>query len=107
MPGFRDDFGGTDLDLDVWVPHYLPAWSSRAATAASYEVRDSRLTLRIPPDHRLWCPEVHPTPLRVCGIMSGVTKSAFGADGEETWSIVTKEGDRTLSEITGRNRRAK
>lgn len=79
MPGFRDDFGGTDLDLDVWVPHYLPAWSSRAATAASYEVRDSRLTLRIPPDHRLWCPEDHPTPLRVSGIMSGSFSGPVGS----------------------------
>lgn len=79
MPGFRDDFGGTDLDLDVWVPHYLPAWSSRAATAADYEVRDSRLTLRIPPDHPLWCPEDHPTPLRVSGIMSGNFSGPVGS----------------------------
>ena len=28
---FRDDFDGPDLDTDVWLPHYLPAWSSRAA----------------------------------------------------------------------------
>ena len=29
-------FPGPDLDLGVWVPAYLPAWSSRAAAAATY-----------------------------------------------------------------------
>ena len=33
--GFSDHFDGTDLDTDVWVPHYLPHWSSRAASAAT------------------------------------------------------------------------
>ena len=37
MPTFADDFDGPDLDTAVWVPHYLPQWSSRAATAAAYE----------------------------------------------------------------------
>ncbi len=32
--GFCDDSDGEDLDLAVWVPHYLPQWSSRAATVA-------------------------------------------------------------------------
>jgi hypothetical protein len=27
---FVDDFDGPDLDADVWIPHYLPMWSSRA-----------------------------------------------------------------------------
>ena len=31
---FADDFDGPDLDLGVWVPHYLPAWSSREASRA-------------------------------------------------------------------------
>jgi hypothetical protein len=79
VPGFRDDFGGTDLDFGVWVPHYLPAWSSRAATAAAYEVRDSRLTLRVPTDHPLWCPDEHATPLRVSGIMSGNFSGPVGS----------------------------
>ena len=29
---FEDDFDKPQLDLDVWLPHYLPAWSSLAAT---------------------------------------------------------------------------
>ena len=36
MPAFRDDFDGDALDPAVWDPHYLPAWSSRTATAARH-----------------------------------------------------------------------
>ena len=38
---FADEFDGPNLDRAVWLPHYLPAWSSLAATAATYELRDS------------------------------------------------------------------
>jgi hypothetical protein len=34
-PTFADEFDGTDLDRDVWLPHYLPAWSSRAESRAT------------------------------------------------------------------------
>nr|WP_245899522.1 glycoside hydrolase family 16 protein [Geodermatophilus normandii] len=75
---FADDFDGTDLDRDVWVPHYLPQWSSRAATAACYEVRDSCLRLYLPDEMPLWCPDDHP-PLRVSGIQSGVFSGPVGS----------------------------
>jgi hypothetical protein len=41
---FVERFEGPDLDRDRWLPHYLPQWSSRAASAATYEV----LTREIP-----------------------------------------------------------
>ena len=44
---FSDHFDGPDLDTEVWVPHYLPMWSSRAASAASYTVAESELRLTI------------------------------------------------------------
>ena len=66
-----DDFLGDDLDRSVWLPHYLPAWSSRAATAAAYRIEDSELTLTVPVDHPRWCERDHPEPLRVSGIQSG------------------------------------
>ena len=52
MGRFEDDFDGPDLDPAVWLPHYLPAWSSRAQTAASYELRDSCLHLSHPARRR-------------------------------------------------------
>lgn len=68
---FEEDFEGPELDRSVWLPHYLPAWSSRAASAATYELKDSCLHLTIPPQQGLWCGEDHQPPMRVSGIQSG------------------------------------
>ena len=76
---FEDHFEGDDLDPSVWVPHYLPAWSSRAATAAAYEVRDSCLHLRVPTDHPVWCDGDHQPPIRVSGIQSGSWSGPVGS----------------------------
>jgi hypothetical protein len=75
---FLDHFDGAALDSEVWIPHYLPMWSSRAQSAATYEVDGSELRLTIPPDQGLWCPEDH-GPLRVSGIQSGVFSEAVGS----------------------------
>jgi hypothetical protein len=79
MVVFRDDFAGADLDRSVWLPHYLPAWSSLAATSAEYSVEDSSLILRIPPDHPRWCEADHPEPLRVSGVQSGNFSGPVGS----------------------------
>ena len=47
---FSDHFDGPDLDTEVWVPHYLPQWSSRRASAATYTLAESELRLTIPPE---------------------------------------------------------
>lgn len=78
-PGFVDEFDGDDLDASVWLPHYLPAWSSRAESAATYAVADSALTLSIPPDQGLWCAGDHEPPLRVSGIQSGSFSGPVGS----------------------------
>jgi hypothetical protein len=75
---FVDDFDGPDLDRSVWVPSYLPQWSSRAASAAAYAVRGSCLHLTIPADHGLWSPDDH-DPLRVSGVQSGVFSGPLGS----------------------------
>jgi len=74
---FSDDFD-SDLDLEVWVPHYLPQWSSRAESAATYTVAGSELRLTIPPEQGLWCEADH-GPLRVSGIQSGVFSGEVGS----------------------------
>ena len=76
---FEDDFGGPELDPSVWLPHYLPAWSSRAETAANYNIRDSCLHLTIPPDQGLWCADDHTPPLRVSAIQSGNFSGPVGS----------------------------
>ena len=74
-----DDFDGADLDLAVWVPHYLPAWSSRAETAATYELRDSCLHLTVPPGQGLWCGGDHRPAMRVSGVQSGNASGPVGS----------------------------
>jgi Glycosyl hydrolases family 16 len=76
---FVDDFEASDLDTDVWVPHYLPMWSSRAESVATYRVDGSELRLTIPPEQGLWCPADHDPPLRVSAIQSGVYSGEAGS----------------------------
>lgn len=72
VAAFVDRFSGPTLDTSTWSPYYLPAWSSRAATAASYRLEaGGGLVLDIPVDHPRWCPDMHEPPLRVSGIQSG------------------------------------
>jgi hypothetical protein len=69
---FADDFDAPELDRDAWLPHYLPHWSSRAESAATYAVDGSELRLTIPPWQGLWCAAEHDDPpLRVSGVQSG------------------------------------
>lgn len=76
---FEDDFDGTHLDRSVWLPHYLPAWSSRAASRATYAVHGSALHLTIPPDHPVWCPDDHHPPMRVSGVHSASFSGPAGS----------------------------
>ena len=78
MGGFCDDFDADTLDADVWIAHYLPHWSSRAESAATYAVAGSELRLTIPPGQPLWCAGTHDPPLRVSGIQSGVHSGPAG-----------------------------
>ena len=78
-PGFLDDFDGDALDTSVWIPHYLPMWSSRVESAATYATGGSELRLTIPPEQGLWCPGDHDPPLRVSGIQSGVFSGEVGS----------------------------
>ena len=76
---FCDDFDAEGLDTEVWIPHYLPQWSSRARSAATYEVADSELRLTIAPEQGLWCADDHAEPLRVSGVQSGVFSGEVGS----------------------------
>lgn len=72
-------FAGDDLDRSVWVPWYLPHWSSRAASGATYEVGGGELRLSIPAEQPLWAEGVHETPLRVSGIQSANFSGPVGS----------------------------
>jgi hypothetical protein len=76
-----DRFEDSTLDEAKWFPHYLPAWSSRAATRASYRLDADGLLLDVPVDHPVWCPDDHAPPLRVSGIQTGNWSEAVGSTG--------------------------
>ena len=79
MIRLEEHFGGDDLDPSVWVPYYLPHWSSRESSRATYEVRDGELRLSIPPSQGLWAPGVHPTPLRVSCVQTANFSGPVGS----------------------------
>jgi Glycosyl hydrolases family 16 len=79
MLEFREDFDRGELDDSVWYPYYLPAWSSRELTRASYRLAESCLTLFIPTEQGLWCADEQPEPLRVSGIQSGSYSGPVGS----------------------------
>lgn len=60
-PGYtlerHDEFDAPVLDETLWLPYYLPHWSSRAATAPRYAIEDGALMLQIERDQPPWCPE--------------------------------------------------
>ena len=70
-----EQFAGPPLDPDIWVASYLPAWSSYAEAAATYEVTPSGLWLSIPPEQGLWCPDRHVPPLRVSAVQLELVRS--------------------------------
>ncbi len=83
------------LDPDVWFPYYLPHWSSRAASAATWSLGDDGLHLTIPADQPRWCPDLHPDPLRVSCIQSaslaGPVGSAIGQQAFQDGLVVREE----------------
>lgn len=84
MARFVETFEGDDLDPAAWTTSYLPAWSSRAASAATYRVAGGELSLSIPPAHPLWCPDLHEGPLRVSAVQTGNRSGPVGsADGQQ------------------------
>lgn len=74
-----DDFDEPELNREVWLPHYLPAWSSLAETRATYLIDDSHLELSIPPQQELWCGGDHEPPLRVSGLQTGNFSGPVGS----------------------------
>ncbi|MCA0157456.1 glycoside hydrolase family 16 protein [Tsukamurella sp. M9C] len=74
---FRETFDR--LDPTIWTDSYLPAWSSRAAARATVAAGPDGLTLSIPPEQGPWCPDTHPTPLRVSGIHSANRSGPVGS----------------------------
>ncbi|MDT7579264.1 MAG: hypothetical protein QOK35_528 [Pseudonocardiales bacterium] len=103
VPDFDERFPGTDLDPAVWTASYLPAWSSRAKSAATYAVGGGALRLSIPPEQGLWCPDLHETPLRVSAVQSANRSGPIGStDGQQPFrdGLLVREEQPTVLGFT-------
>ena len=98
----EDDFSSSSLNTALWVPHYLPHWSSRAASAARYGLVGGMLQLRIDADQAPWCPEYDGW-LRVSSLQTGVFAGPVGSDvGQHRFrdEMVVREAQENVSLYT-------
>jgi hypothetical protein len=90
----EDDFSGPELDPTLWLPHHLPQWSSRAASAARYALDGGELRLRIDDDQPPWCPEfdggTRVSSLQT-GVLAGPAGSAVGQHRFTAAAVVREE----------------
>jgi hypothetical protein len=75
----EDCFAKGVLDERLWIPYYLPQWSSRAASRARYEVGGGMLRLLIESDQEPWSPEFTGS-LRVSSLQTGVFAGPLGSN---------------------------
>jgi hypothetical protein len=93
-------FAGAALDPAIWVPYYLPHWSSRASSVPTYVVADGELRLSIPPSQGLWAEGIHETPLRVSrAVVSPRSMVAFWMSGIE--DTPERSGEICVMEVFG------
>jgi Glycosyl hydrolases family 16 len=97
-------FDAPRLDPAIWIPAYLPAWSSTSAAAATYQVGSDGLRLSIPPEQPLWCPDLHADPpLRVSAVQSGNWSGPVGSrQGQQPFrnDLVVREAQDELRGFT-------
>ena len=95
---FEDAFDGDVLDQTRWFPYYLPHWSSRAASAARYQVGSGQLRLMIEADQPPWCPEFDDG-IRVSSVQTGVFAGPVGSPvGQQRFNtdLVVREAQRNV-----------
>jgi hypothetical protein len=101
---FEDVFEGDHLDQTRWVAHYLPQWTTRAASAARYRVGGGLLRLLIEENQPPWCPDLEKG-LRVSslqtGVFAGPVGSSVGQHGRASGAVV-REAQRNVRLYTPR-----
>ena len=93
-PAVDDGFDGPELDAAVWLPYFLPHWSTRHRSAARYRVVEGALHLLIEDDQPPWSEELD-GPLRVSslqtGLFAGPLGSRIGQHRVHEAAVVTEE----------------
>lgn len=75
---FEDDFDQGVLDLEKWIPAYLPQWSTREQARPRYTFAESALVLQIEADQMPWCPEYDGN-IRCSSIQTGLYAGPVGS----------------------------
>ena len=74
---FADRFDAAELDDSLWLPHYLPHWTTPDRSAARYRTGAAGLELRIDADQLPWRPE--DGALRVSNLQTGSFSGPVGS----------------------------
>ncbi len=74
----EDRFDAPVLDGRMWIPYYLPHWSSRAASRARFLVGDGGLRLLIESDQAAWSAE-YDGGVRVSSLQTGLFAGPTGS----------------------------
>lgn len=105
-PGYalerQDAFEGAALDETLWLPYYLPHWSSRAATVPRHAFEDGALILQIERDQPPWSPEFDGQ-VRVSSIQTGHYSGPVGSTaGQLRFSdkLVVREAQENVRKYT-------
>jgi hypothetical protein len=75
---FDENFSSSKLNLNNWIPYYLPQWSSREKSKPNYEIRDGNLILKITENQQPWCPEFNGD-VKCSSIQTGVFAGKIGS----------------------------
>jgi hypothetical protein len=98
----HDEFDGQALNTDLWLPFYLPHWSSRAQSRPSYTIENSALILQITQDQAPWCPEFDGQ-VRCSSVQTGAFAGAVGSKiGQLQFSreLVVREAQENVRKYT-------
>ncbi|MFX1407036.1 MAG: glycoside hydrolase family 16 protein [Promethearchaeota archaeon] len=85
---FHDEFNNYSLNMDKWVPYYLPHWSSRVQSAPNYHLDGNNLILQIKKEQQPWCPE-----------FDGEVRCSSIQTGEFAGPIGSKIGQHRFSDV--------
>jgi Glycosyl hydrolases family 16 len=100
----EDRFDGSVLNEQLWIPYYLPQWSSRAASAAHYALSDGTLRLLIEADQEPWTREYNGF-LRVSSLQTGLFAGPIGSSiGQHHFrkELFVREAQKNLALYTPR-----
>lgn len=76
---FSDDFEKDSINLQNWIPYYLPQWSSKEKSKPNFKISEENLILQITKDQKPWCPEFN-NDVKCSSIQTGIFSGPLGSN---------------------------